>query len=155
MDIKVQTFKEKINTTNDKFFSALDDFKKYYVYHNTNPEVNEYQNFYTNSVSQLQSINSELFLASNDIGVNIEAIEVLVEDISKKLEDEKKTNASLMATISNITNTQNGSEVLISDSKYLYTSQYINNIEMIVGIFIISIMLSKFFKNTVSVPIGN
>ena len=28
MDIKVQTFKEKINTTNDKFFSALDDFKK-------------------------------------------------------------------------------------------------------------------------------
>jgi len=145
MDIKVQTFKEKINTTNDKFFSALDDFKKYYVYHNTNPEVNEYQNFYTNSVSQLQSINSELFLISNDIGVNIEAIEELVEDIAKKLEEEKKTNASLMATISNITNIQNGSEVLISDSKYLYTSQYINNIEMIVGIFIISIMLSKFF----------
>ena len=145
MDIKVQTFNEKINTTNEQFFSALEDFNKYYVYYNKNPEVDEYQNFYTNSVSQLQTLNSALFLTSNDIGKTISGIDVKVEDIAIKLEEEKATNAALMATISKMTNTQNGSELLISDSKFLYTTQYIHNIEIFVGILIVSIMLSKFF----------
>ena len=42
---KAQQFDEKINSIKDQFFSALDDFKKYYVYFNKNPEVNEFQNY--------------------------------------------------------------------------------------------------------------
>ena len=34
-------FNEKINSIKSQFFSALDDYKKYYVYYNKNPEVNE------------------------------------------------------------------------------------------------------------------
>ena len=42
---EAKQFNEKIVTIKSQFFSALDDFKKYYVYYNKNPEVNEFQNY--------------------------------------------------------------------------------------------------------------
>ena len=42
---QAKQFEEKIDTIKTQFFSALDDFKKYYVYYNKNPEVNEFQNY--------------------------------------------------------------------------------------------------------------
>ncbi len=39
-------FNEQINNIKSQFFSALDDFKKYYVYYNKNPEVDEFQSYY-------------------------------------------------------------------------------------------------------------
>ena len=83
-------FNEKINTIKSQFFSALDDFKKYYVYYNKNPEVNEFQNYYVNSKSQLQSMSRDLFLTTNNIDKNIENLDNKMVSISEQLDDEKK-----------------------------------------------------------------
>ena len=69
---KAQQFDEKIDSIKEQFFSALDDFKKYYVYYNKNPEVNEFQNYYATSKGQLQTMSKDLFLTTNDIDKNIE-----------------------------------------------------------------------------------
>ena len=82
-------FNEQINNIKAQFFSALDDFKKYYVYYNKNPEVNEFQNYYTNSKSQLQTMSKDLFLTTNNIDKNIEFLDNEMLIISIKLEDEK------------------------------------------------------------------
>ena len=87
---KSQQYMEKINNIEKQFFSALDDFKKYYVFYNKNPEVNEYQNYYVNSKSQLQSMSKDLFLLTNDISKNIEFLNNEMKDVSVKLEKEKK-----------------------------------------------------------------
>ena len=87
---QAKKFNEKINTIKTQFFSALDDFKKYYVYYNKNPEVNEFQNYYVNSKSQLQTMSRDLFLTTNNIDKNIENLDKLMAHISIKLEDEKK-----------------------------------------------------------------
>ena len=71
---QAKQFDEKINTIKTQFFSALDDFKKYYVYYNKNPEVNEFQNFYINSKTQLQSMSRDIFLTTNNIDKNIELL---------------------------------------------------------------------------------
>lgn len=154
MDIKVQTFKDKINVTNDKFFSALDDFKKYYVYYNKNPEVDEFQNYYTNSKGQLQTLNRELFLTTNDIGKTMDFLDERVTTIALKLAAEKKTNIELTKLLPNIKNTQNGSELLINDSKSLYTNQYRNNVEIFIGIVVVSIMLGTLFKTKMVTPVS-
>lgn len=149
MDIKVQTFKDKINIINDRFFSALDDFKKYYVYYHKNPEVDEFQNYYTNSRGQLQTLNRELFLTSNDISKTMEQLDKKVQTIALKLADEKKTNIELTKLLPNIKNTQNGSEILINDSKSLYSNQYANNVEIFIGIVVVGIMLGTLFKGKI------
>jgi hypothetical protein len=70
MDIELigqaQQFDEKINSIKTQFFSALDDFKKYYVYYNKNPEVNEFQNYYRDLAKRVK--NKEIDLQKILIG---------------------------------------------------------------------------------------
>lgn len=139
-------FNEKINNIKSQFFSALDDFKKYYVYFNKNPEVNEFQNYYANSKGQLQTMSRDLFLISNDIDKNIESLNKKISAISLQLEDEKKLNKEITELIDNLENTQNGSEILINDSKSQYNVQYVKNWEIFIGILFIGILLAKTFK---------
>ena len=139
-------FGEKIKNIKSQFFSALDDFKKYYVYYNKNPEVNEFQNYYENSKSQLQTMSRELFLITNNIDKNIEILDKNMSTIGVKLEDEKKLNGELKKISYNLENTQNGSVILIDDSKGNYNMQYYNNWEMLFGIIIVSVLLVKLFK---------
>ena len=145
MDIKTSNIKEKLDTVNNQFF-ALDDFTKYYVYVNKNPEVNEFQNFYSNSRGQLQSLTKDVFLINNDIEHQISEVNYNVQSISDKLIDEKELNVELTNLLSNLENTQNGSVILISDSKKLYNKQYVKNMELLVGILIASMVLRVVFK---------
>jgi hypothetical protein len=146
-------FNEKINSIKSQFFSALDDFKKYYVYYNKNPEVNEFQNYYVNSKSQLQGMSRDLFLTTNNIDKNIETLDQKMAVISAQLDDEKKLNKEMMELIASLENTQNGSEILIDDSKTKYNDQYWRNWEIFIGICIVSILLSKLFKNNSNIHV--
>lgn len=140
---KSNAFSEKINTIQTTFLSALDDFKQYYVFYNTHPEVDEYQNYYANSKSQLQSLNKDILTTTNNID---EQINVLANDISSlqlKLQDEKGLYEQLTNRHAKLQNTQTGAEILIDDSKTQYNIQYYYNWEIIIGVIILSIMLSK------------
>ena len=142
MDTQSQTYDEKINNIKNSFFSALDDFKKYYVYYNKNPEVDEFQNFYSNSKGQLQQLNSEMFSVTNEIQKHIQELDVDMEIITSKLETEKELNSELMKLINNIQTTQNGSKILIDDAKEEYNIQYYKNLELFIGIcFLIKIII--------------
>ena len=143
---QAKQFEEKIDTIKTQFFSALDDFKKYYVYYNKNPEVDEFQNYYLNSKSQLQNMSRDLFLATNSIDKNIEQLDTQMAGVSVKLEAEKKLNGELMKILSNLENTQTGSEILIDNSKDIYNAQYYYNWEMFIGVIIISKILINLFK---------
>ena len=151
---EAKQFDEKINIIKTQFFSALDDFKKYYVYYNKNPEVNEFQNYYTNSKSQLQSMSRDLFLTTNSIDKQIETLDTEMASVSLKLKDEKKLNDEMMKIVKNLENTQNGSEILIDDTKDAYNKQYYNNCEMVIGIILVSILLSKVFTSSSAVIPG-
>ena len=143
---KSQQFDEQINNIKTQFFSALDDFTKYYVYFNKNPEVNEFQNFYANSKSQLQTMSRQLFLTTNNIDKIIEEIDKQVSSISIKLEGEEELYKKLMELAENIDNTQDGSQILIDDSKKKYNDQYYKNIQIFIGIIIGIMLLVKLFK---------
>lgn len=136
---------EKINAIKSQFFSALDDFKKYYVYYNKNPEVNEFQNFYVNSKGQLQNLSRDIFLTTNDIDKRIEKLDIEIRALGLQVEDEKKLNVELMKLFKDINNTHVGSELLIDDSKELYNVQYYYNWELVIGIFITGGLLATIF----------
>ncbi len=137
MDHQSQIFADKINNIKTTFFSALDDFKKYYVYFNKNPEVNEFQNYYANSKGQLQTMSRDMFVTTNNIEKSIEDLNSQMEIVALKLEDEKKLNGELIKLISGLENTQNGSALMIDDSKEEYNLQYFKNWQYIISIAII------------------
>lgn len=139
---------EKINSIKTQFFSALDDFKKYYVYYNKNPEVDEFQNYFANSKGQLQTMSKDLFLTTNNIDRHIEILDDEMKDIAVKLEEEKKTNKELTKLFNNLQNTKEGSTILIEDSKEEYNKQYYANWELILGIFVVSGILATQFSQS-------
>lgn len=146
MTNQVNPFDEKIETIKSQFFSALDDFKKYYVYFNKNPEVNEFQNYYADSKGHLQTLSSDLFVTTNNISKKIEMLDEQMKTTSTKLEEEKKLNIELVKLMKNLINTKNGSEVLIDNSKEEYNNQYYYNVELIIGVLITSGLLYYLFK---------
>ena len=154
MEREAQIYDEKIQTIKKRFFSALDDFKKYYVYYNKNPEVNEFQNYYTNSKGQLQSLNKDLFLTTNNIENSIEVLDSKMKLIALKLEDEKKLNGELLKKIDGLKNTHMGSEILIYNSKEEYNSQYYSNLAMFMGIsIVIGLLVASSYKKPISISV--
>ena len=97
MNQEANIFDEKIKGIKNSFFSALDDFKKYYVYYNKNPEVAEYQNFFTTSKGQLQEINSDIFVITNNIKNNMTMLNTEIKAISNNLNHEKDLNVELLS----------------------------------------------------------
>ena len=136
MNPHANKFNEKIITIKNSFFSALDDFKKYYVFYHKNPEVDEFQNFFANSKGQLQNLNADMFLVTNNIQKNIKDLDMEMQTVSKKLEDEKELNDELIMLINRIQKTQDGSAIMIDDAKDEYNIQYYKNWEMFIGIII-------------------
>jgi hypothetical protein len=148
---KAKQFNEKINTIKSQFFSALGDFKKYYIYYNKNPEVDEFENYYANSKSQLQTMTKDLLSTTNNIDKSIEDLNKSMLVLTLQLEKEKKINEEMTKKMVHLETTENGSEILIDDSKEKYNIQYYKNVELLIGIIIICILLVKLFK--VNIPI--
>ena len=148
MNPEANIFDEKIKGIQNSFFSALDDFKKYYVYYNKNPEVDEYQNFFTTSKAQLQGLNSDIFLVTNNIQKNIKKLNIEMEAISNKLKSEKDLNVELLALINNVQTTEDGSAIMIDDVKYEYNMQYYKNWELFIGIIVFTGISIKMLKKS-------
>ena len=90
-------------------------------------------------------MSKDLFLTTNNIDKNIEILDKKMSAISLKMEDEKQLNEKLMLLLKNLQNTKDGSSILIDDSKEAYNIQYYYNVEIIIGILIVSGILAKMF----------
>jgi hypothetical protein len=137
MNPHANKFNEKITTIKDSFFSALDDFKKYYVFYHKNPEVDELQNFFVNSKGQLQKLNSDIFLVTNTIQKKIKDLDTEMQTVTYKLNDEKELNGELLKLINRVQTTQDGSAIMIDDAKDEYNMQYYANWELFIGIIVV------------------
>lgn len=143
-----KAFNERINNTKNSFFSVLDDYKRYYVYYNKNPEVTEFQNYYSNSKGQLRQLSKDMLLLTNNINNHIENLDRTMKEKSVKLDDEKKLYDNLVAKLKHYENTQNGSEILIDDSKEEYNMQYYTNWQLFIGIVMLSTSLATLFRKS-------
>jgi hypothetical protein len=90
-------------------------------------------------------MSKDLFLTTNNIDKNIEILDNEMLDISIKLEKQKELHKEMTKLINNLQNTQNGSEILIDDSKTKYNLQYYKNIELFIGMLMVSGLLTNFF----------
>jgi hypothetical protein len=138
---------DKINGLKSQFASVLDDFKKYYVYYNKNPEVDEFQKGYLNSKSQLQNILKELFKLSDNVTKETEELNKLIAQANRKIAVEKNLNNKLNNMVTGLTSTNASSQVLIDDSKEEYNNQYMKLWEMILGLLLVGGILAYKFNS--------
>ena len=137
MNPEAKIYQEQINNKANSFLSALDDFKKYYVYYNKNPEVQEYNKNFTDSKEQLQTLSSDVFEITNTIQRKIEEKTRAMSGIEMKLQRQKTLAQEQEKSINNLKSVQAGSSVMIDDSKTDYIFNYYKNLEIFIGILIL------------------
>jgi hypothetical protein len=140
------TTNEKIETLKSQFFSALDDFKKYFVFYNKNPESDEYLRYYENAKSQLITISQDLFNTTKTVYDNIQSLESEMSDVSDEIDKNKETNEKMFLLTQELKKTESGSQILISDSKTEYNTLYNYNVQIFVGILLLSGSIVAIFK---------
>ena len=137
MNPEAKIYQEQINNKANSFLSALDDFKKYYVYYNKNPEVQEYNKNFTDSKEQLQTLSSDVFEITNTIQRKIEEKNRAMSGIEMKLKRQKVISQEQEKAVNNLKSVQVVSSVMIDDSKTDYIFNYYKNLEIFIGILIL------------------
>ena len=144
MEIQAENYTDQIERIKKRFYPALDEFKKFFVYYNKNPEVEEFQNNYANSKGLIQRLNSDLFLVTNNIQSSIENLSIEMQTTTENLKYEQEIYEELQKLYNNIYSTQNGSAIMIDDAKEEYNIQYYKNLELLFGIMTIIRLSFKF-----------
>ena len=148
MEPESQVFETKIDDIKNQFMSVLDDFKKYYIYYNKNPESNEFQNYYANSNSNLQTLNQNIFSLTNSIQKNIIDLDKENTYMNKQIIILKKKFEKMVKLQHNLEMTEDGSEQLINDSKELYNEQYHKNVILFLALLLLISLSYKSFSRT-------
>jgi phosphotransferase system IIB component len=95
----------------------------------------------------LQNIIKEIENLSQLIKKNIQMTDNELSQISIQINTEKTLNEKLTGIVGGLVSTNNSSQVLIDNSKEQYNDQYLRNLEMILGIFMVIAVLSYRFES--------
>jgi len=138
-------FRERLETLKSQLPSILNDFKKYYVFFNKNPEYPEYRQMFQNIKGNLTKINNDLFVLSNDIQINTQEINKKLLKLNTLIYEEKKQNRELKVKLNIVENTNNASTELINDYNEMYNTDYLHNWGLFLSIIIAGITIKKVF----------
>ena len=141
----------KLNTINNKFYSALDDFSSSYVNSKLYPG-GESQKIFLNNQGIIDSLQAELFIATNDIQSNIDNLTSVLLNLNAKIESEKAKNVTLNSQFTSVSSQSNGSSLLVNESDNLYFDRYISNATFIVGIILGFIITFRVFSVKKQLP---
>jgi galactitol-specific phosphotransferase system IIB component len=146
--IEPSQFREKLNILIQQLPSILEDFKKYFIFYNKNPEYDEYQQMFENIKLNLNEINSNLFVLSNDV-------ENATENLNKKLfalniliNKERKKNKVLKNKLGIIEDKSNTSHELISNYEEIYNSYYLRNWSLFFSIIIVMLTIKNIYNKS-------
>ena len=139
-------YSEQINAYVGQFLSALDDFKRYYVFYNLYPESDEYKNSFDIVVTQIQDIIGGVNTITDELQYNIELYNNSITDYNTKMGTERRLNREFKNVTNSVVDSANGSKTRIDDYVGLYNKQYNLNWEIGVGIFLAIVILLKVFQ---------
>ena len=140
------TIKNNIKVLQEQLPAILDDFQKYYIFYNKNPESDEYKNMFENIKSNLQQISSRLFSISNSVDVNTDNINQYLNKLNILISRERRENRKLKVKLGIIKTEYNGSDEMINNYGEMYNIEYLKNWAIFIGIIFSSIILGTQFN---------
>jgi hypothetical protein len=141
-------YSSKIQTLKDQFYPILSDYKQAFVNTNVYPDVDEYQSIYASSKTNLDTVLSGIFSVKTSIENDLVTLKNKLLDLDKKITYEKSLNTKLNKQYGQLSGDNNGSDVMLDDSKKMYQTQYVANVTLFIGIFLLTCVIYKVFKQT-------
>jgi len=103
---------------------------------------------FENIKSNLQKINSDLFMTINNIEKDTETINNRLQQIDELIAQEKIKNRRLKRKLGIVEKKYNGSDELINDYKEIYNLDYLTNFSLFYGVVLLGGILASRFVTT-------
>ena len=126
-------------------FHISDDFKKYYVFYNKNPDYNEYQQAFEGIKGNLNEFNSRVFMLLNDVQSNTNNINKNLIELNSLIDYEKKRNAELKKQLRNIKEEKYATTEMIDNYKEMYNNEYVKNWGLFLSILVAGFAISRVY----------
>jgi hypothetical protein len=136
-------FKDEILVLQSQLPAILEDFQKYYVFYNKNPEYQEYQQMFQNIKSNLTKINSDLFIVSKNIQTNTDSLNKKMLELNILIQREKVKNKKIKNKLGMVEDKNNASLELITNYTDMYDSGYLHNWSIFLSILIVVMFIRK------------
>jgi hypothetical protein len=142
-----QQYTEQLEQLNGSIDLLLSDFRKNYVMSKMNPESEDIQQQYSNSVANINQVQSKSFTISNDIQSNIDQISKKLLEVNLLIDIERKRNVELKKKLGMVIDKNNAATEMIYNYKQMYNENYLRNWGLFLSITICIYTISKVYKN--------
>ena len=136
----------QLNELNGGINTLLNEFAKMYSIVKMNPDNQEYQQQFQNTMNGLSEISSALFTMSNNVQVNINGVNQKLMEIYASIRIEKDKNKELKRQLGMVKNESNASTELISDYKSIYNNKYLRNWSLLLSSLLCVTLIHKIYK---------
>jgi hypothetical protein len=144
---KPEQFTNNLDTLKQQIGPILDDFVKYYVFYNKNPEYPEYQSMFETVKSQITQLCSDLFVLENNVLTNTDQINKALIELNLLIKEEKKKNRELKRKLVIAETENNAAMEMIDNYKEMYDSGYLKNWGLGISILFAITVISKVYKS--------
>ena len=148
-------FSQKLVSLKQQLPSILDDYNKYSVFYNKNPDYNEYQQSFDRIQGNLNQLNSELFMLSNNVQTETDEVNKYLNQLNKLITIEKSIRSDLKKQLGNVKSDKNATTEMIDNYKEMYNNGYLRNWGLLLSIILAGFAISKVYSSKIvnSIPI--
>jgi hypothetical protein len=139
-------FRSRLTALNEQVAPILDDFKKYYVFFNMNPENTEYQQMYQSIQGNMTRLNSDLFVLSNEVQSQTDEINTYLFELDESIREKRAENTRLKERLGIVEHENNAASEMISDYVTTYDMGYLRNWSLFLSILVAGTVISQVYK---------
>jgi len=141
-----QQFTDTLSGYANQFPHILSDYKQAYINASGDPDNQGYSNTYQYAKQDISLANSRLFMLQSKVQLETDTLNAEVIDLDSKIDTAKELQAKLTTELAKILAGDSGAGILNTEMTELYTTQYISNVSMIVGILVLSYSLFSIYR---------
>jgi hypothetical protein len=147
-------YSTQVSDLQNTFPEVLDEFKKYFVFYQTNPDYNEYLTNFENAKSNLNQLIVKLFKISASVQMSTSKINANMEEVNKSIQVNKEEFLKLKRRVLNLKEAHDTSDIMVDDYVTIYNMYYLKNAAILFGVFMQIWILMKVFNSTAATVPG-
>jgi len=120
-------FKDLRRELTQRYNIIIDEVVKTYPSYKANPQFNNYEDSYKKNISNLEKLQTEIFLLKNNLNKSTTELQKDIKVIDDKIYLLEEENIKLRDELALLTNSDNAAHGRLTDSRTLYNQKLVSN----------------------------
>jgi len=120
-------FKDLRRELTQRYNIIIDEVVKTYPSYKANPQFNNYEDSYKKNISNLEKLQTEIFLLKNNLNKSTNELQKDIKEIDDKIYLLEEENIKLRDELALLTNSDNAAHGRLTDSRTLYNQKLVSN----------------------------